>query len=125
MNLWTQVAWTWPHIASTLGTVIGIGVLVLATWAITRAVTMRWIEPRMPAESADRILKARREAAHYRDLYERERETSAALRAAVRGSIGAASLALQQLQGVAAPAPGPRTGGTKPVPRRSMAGGAA
>lgn len=84
---WQSIAWQWPFLAMTIGRGVTAGLLILLTNIITKKMIRQQIEDLLPSESRDRILTARREARHYKKLYEEEREHAAHLRAIIKTSI--------------------------------------
>lgn len=94
--IYLQAAWYYAFAwIGVQGIVVAIVVLV-ARWRVRAGILSM-----LPEHAQDQVLRARREAAHYRDLWEEASEREASLRAVVRSSIGAAGVTLMQLQGAA------------------------
>jgi hypothetical protein len=93
--IYLQLAWYYGY-----GFLFATACLLAVAVVITRAVVRNNLLRLMPSIARDQVLRARREAAHYRCLYQEADATVGRLRSSARGAIGAAGILQQQLAGM-------------------------
>lgn len=99
---WQSIAWQWPHIAMTIARALSDGILIFLTIIVTKQLMRKQLERLLPAEFEElkrRIIEAKKEAAHYKTLYESAEETIGNQRAIIKSSIASASHTVTNLSG--------------------------